>query len=374
MKIKVIILCIVGVLFCYGCNKISLLKRADFKCIVDNKQIDLFTLNSDNGLIVQITNYGGRIVSIWFPDRDGNYADLVVGYGNINQYLAPEGNLYFGAIIGRYANRIANGKFLLDGREYQLEKNNNGNCMHGGFNGYNNVIWSVLKHTNKELRLSYTSIDGDGGFPGTLKVTVVYKINTDNELEISYEAVSDKNTIVNLTNHTFFNLKGCGNGTITDNILYINADSMTPVDNNMIPTGQIMSVNRTPFDFRNSKPISSGVNSKNIQIQYANGYDHNWVLNRKSNIDNELAASLYEPKSGRLLQVFTNQPGIQIYTGNYFNGSYAGKYGNSVKYREAIAIETQKFPDSPNHLNFPSTTLRRGEIYKHLCIYKFNVK
>lgn len=375
MKKIIYLLTILLLTACNGSKKeeLSLLDKAAFEKEVDGKPVSLYTLDSGNGLVVQVTNFGLRIVSIWTPDKNGKYEDVAIGYENIDRYINNQGERFLGPVVGRYANRIAKGKFSLDGREYQLPINNNGQCLHGGLKGLDMVVWNVDKITDKSIDFSYTSPDGEEGFPGEVKIHVNYSVTNDNEFKINYIATTDKPTVLNLSNHAFFNLKGEGNGTITDHLLFIDASEITPVDSVLIPTGQIISVDGTPFDFRQATAIGDRINQDNEQLKNGLGYDLNWVLNKKAK-GVELVTSLYEPNSGRFMEVYTDQPGLQFYSGNFFDGKTNGKYGKPINYREAVALETQKFPDSPNHENFPSTRLNPGDTYEHTCIYKFSVK
>lgn len=325
-------------------------------------------------MTMQVTNYGGHVVSLWVPDKNGQFDDIVLGHNTLKEYIDYEGERFIGCVVGRYANRIANGQFYIDSMRYNIPQNNNGQSLHGGLKGLDQVIWDVDSVTPNKISLSYTSPDGEEGYPGTLKLNMNYSLTDDNEFIIQYYATTDKPTVINLSHHGFFNLKGEGKGSINDHLLTIHADSITPVNEVLIPTGQLMAVEGTPFDFRKATAIGKRVDTDNEQLKNANGYDHNWVLNRKSAYDIELAASVYEPSSGRYLEVFTDQPGLQFYGGNFFNGSGKGKYSPTIDYREALALETQKFPDSPNQPNFPSTRLNPGETYRHTCIYKFSVK
>ncbi|SHF02537.1 aldose epimerase family protein [Dysgonomonas macrotermitis] len=370
---------LLSILLLFSCNEskkqdLPLLDKTAFDTEVDGQPVSLYTLDSGNGLVVQVTNFGLRVVSIWTPDKAGNYADVAVGYENIGRYLNNTGERFLGPVVGRYANRIAKGKFELDGTEYQLPINNNGQTLHGGLKGLDMRVWKVEKATDKSIDFSYTSPDGEEGFPGTVKFQVNYSVTPDNEFKITYQATTDKPTVVNLSNHSFFNLKGEAGGTITDHILTINASNTTPIDSVLIPSGEIVSVEGTPFDFRQPTAIGERINTDNEQLKNGLGYDHNWVLDRKTAKDIELIASVYEPTSGRFMEVYTDQPGLQFYSGNFFDGKVNGKYGKPIKYREAIALETQKFPDSPNHDNFPTTRLNPGETYEHTCIYKFSIK
>lgn len=375
MKNTIYLLTILFLTACKGSKEqeVRLLDKTAFEKEVDGKPVSLYTLNSGNGLIVQVTNFGLRVVSIWTPDKNGKYDDVAVGYENIDRYLNNGGERFLGPVVGRYANRIAKGKFTLDGKEYQLPINNNGQCLHGGLKGLDMVVWNVDKVSDKSVDFSYVSPDGEEGFPGEIKIHVNYSVTGDNEFKITYTATTDQPTVLNLSNHAFFNLKGESNGTITGHELFINADNITPVDSVLIPSGEITPVEGTPFDFRKATAIGERIDQDNEQLKNGHGYDLNWVLNKKNN-GIELVARLYEPISGRTMEVYTDQPGLQFYSGNFFNGKANGKYGKPIKYREALALETQKFPDSPNHENFPSTRLNPGETYEHTCIYKFFTK
>lgn len=353
---------------------INLLDSKKFNASIDKKNTLLYTLESGNGLYLQVTNLGGRVVSLWTPDRNGNYEDIVLGYESIDRYLNNEGERFLGPVVGRYANRIANGQFSLDGERYQLPANDHGQTLHGGIKGLDMVIWSIEKICKNEIEFSYISPDGEEGFPGTVQYRMSYTLTPENELKIVYRAVTDKPTIINLSHHGLFNLKGEGNGTITDHILTINADHITPINKVLIPTGELMSVDGTPFDFRSPTVIGERINNADEQLKYGAGYDHNWVVNKVCSGEIKHVATLYEPKCGRVMEVWSDQPGLQFYSGNFFHGKVKGKYGKYQKYREAIALETQKFPDSPNHPNFPSTRLDPGDTYQHTCIYKFLIK
>ena len=353
---------------------VVLLDNKDFQKEIDGKKVDLYTLDRPDGLTMQVTNFGARIVSLWAPDKTGRYDDVVLGHKTLDEYANYVGERFVGCTVGRYANRIANGQFSIDGTTYNVPLNNNGQSLHGGLKGLDQVVWNVDSVGTDFIKMSYVSPDGEEGYPGTLKVNLKYTLTADNSVRIDYTATTDKPTVVNLSNHSMFNLKGEGKGTINDCLLTINADSITPVNANLIPTGVLMAVEGTPFDFRKPTAIGDRVNADNEQLKNSKGYDHNWVLNRKSKSDVEEVASVYEPKSGRFMQVFTDQPGLQFYGGNFFDGNGNGKYGATFKYREAFAMETQKFPDSPNHPNFPSTRLNPGETYTQTCIYKFSVK
>lgn len=375
---KIYILLLAAVLAFLSCRdnketELKLLDKSNFEKEIDGKPVSLYTLDSGNGLIVQVTNYGLRVVSIWTPDKEGKYADVAIGYENIDRYIHNEGERFLGPVVGRYANRIANGKFELDGVQCQLPVNNNGQTLHGGLKGLDMRVWNVDKVTDKSIDFTYVSPDNEEGFPGTLTIHVNYTVTGDNDFKITYKATTDKPTVVNLSNHAFFNLKGESGGTITDHLLRINADSVTPIDSLLIPTGKLQAVNNTPFDFRRPVSIGDRIGMEDEQLINGKGYDHNWVIN-KTKEGVEFIASLYEPQSGRMLEVYSDQPGLQFYSGNFFDGNVDGKYNKPIKFREAVALETQKFPDSPNHPNFPSTRLNPGEEYNHTCIYKFSIR
>lgn len=355
-------------------KEITLMPDSLFETEFDGKQIKLYTLESGNGLTMQVSNFGGRVVSLWVPDKNGNYEDIVFGHSDIDKYINYKGERCLGPIVGRYANRIAKGQFEIDGKKYQLPVNNNGQTLHGGPNGFDMKVWDVDSVSKNAIHLSYLSPDGEEGFPGNVKVKMVYTLTPDNEFKITYEATTDQPTHVNLSHHSFFNLKGAANGTITDHLLMINSSSITPVDSVLIPTGKFMDVEGTPFDFRKATVIGERIDAENEQLKNGKGYDHNWVIDRKSEKDVELIASLYEPVSGRMMEVYSDQPGIQFYSGNFLDGDVVGKYGKKHNFREAIALETQKYPDTPNQPEFPSTRLNPGEIYTQVCIYKFTTK
>ncbi len=355
-------------------DKPALLDASAFSTEVDNKPVALYTLESGNGLYMQVTNLGGRVVSLFAPDKTGKYEDVVLGFNNIDSYLHNPGERYLGPVVGRYANRIARGQFMLDGVTYQLPLNNNGQTLHGGLTGLDMVAWNVDEVTDNEIKMSYVSPDGTDGFPGNLTVRMTYTLTPQNEFKIHYEATTDKPTVVNLSHHGLFNLKGEGNGTILDHVVTLNASHITPVDSVLIPTGEIAPVEGTPFDFRTPHAIGERIDADNQQLKNARGYDHNWVVDRKTANEVEWVATVEEPASGRVMEVWSDQPGVQFYTGNFFDGKVTGKYGRTQNFREALALETQKFPDSPNHPNFPSTQLNPGETYTQTCIYKFYTK
>ena len=360
--------------FCtYNSKEEFVLKASDFQKTIDGKVTNLYLLKNDK-IKVYITNYGGRIVSILTPDRYGQMGDVVLGFKSIDDYLSANGP-YHGALIGRVGNRIAKGKFTLDSKTYSLPINNNENHLHGGPEGFNNQVWEVKAVDQSSISMNYFSKDGEMGYPGNLDVQVKYSLNNENELLISYKATTDKSTPVNLTNHAFFNLAGEASGTINDHLLRLNADHFTPVDETLIPLGENRSVEGTPFDFRIPKTIGRDLNQQNTntQMNYGGGYDHNFVLNKENDREMSLAGYVIDPKTGRRMDIFTEEPGIQFYGGNFMDGSDIGKYGKKFLYRESFALETQHFPDSPNQPSFPNIILLPGEIYQTKSIYKFSV-
>nr|WP_299070172.1 aldose epimerase family protein [uncultured Allomuricauda sp.] len=350
----------------------SNLSSKDFELTIGGKNTQLFTLKNKNGLNAVFSNYGQRIISLHVPDKQGDLEDIVLGFSSLPEYFDGPGK-YFGAVIGRYGNRIAKGEFTLNGTTHRLTKNKGDNHLHGGKNGFGSVVWDATQVNEGEIHFSGVSPDGEEGYPGNLFCEVTYKLNDSNELIIEYEAKTDKATPVNLTHHSYFNLKGAGNGTVDQHILHINANSFTPVNQHIIPTGSIESVQSTPFDFLVPKPIGLDIKTRNEQLEFGNGYDHNFVLNSSPEKDMNLvfAAKVVEPESGRSMEVYTNEPGIQFYSGNYLG--IKGKKGRYYQDRGAFCLETQHFPDSPNNLNFPNTILQPGEVYKSTCIYRFGV-
>lgn len=339
----------------------------------DGKTTHLYTLKNAKGMEVCVTNIGGRIVSIWVPDKAGNFQDVVLGFDSIEPYIPITTN--FGAIIGRYGNRIANGKMTLSNRAtYTLRQNDGKNTLHGGSRGFHTCFFNIDQPDAQTLVCTYFSKNAEEGFPGDLPVTVTYKLTDDNALDINYEAKSNQLTVVNLTNHSYFNLSGNPKNTILDHVLYLNADAYTPTNNELIPTGKIEKVAGTPMDFTKPKAIGDHINDSIFEaIRFGKGYDHNFVLNTKGDI-NTLAAKVVSPSNGITMEVYTTEPGIQVYTGNFLNGSNVGKKEIAYQYRTAICLETQHFPDSPNHPNFPSTELWPDSVYKSHTIYKFGVE
>ena len=347
----------------------------DFNRSIKGKNTELYILQNKNGIEAAFSNYGQRLVSLMVPDKNGKMEDIVLGYSSLDQYQEGNGG-YFGATIGRYGNRIAKGKFKIDGVTYELAQNNNGNHLHGGEKGFESVVWEVDSVSQNHIGFKRTSPDMEEGYPGNLEVSVEYTLTDENELRIEYFGITDKKTHVNLTHHSFFNLKGEGKGTVNEHILQINSPSITAVDEGLIPTGQLMPVKDTPFDFNTPKTIQSGLDTEHEQLTLGRGFDHNFILDQ--NIKNKeglyIAAKVKEPKSGRVLEVFTNEPGVQFYGGNFLDGKTIGKNGGIYEFRGALCLETQHFPDSPNQKNFPSTLLEPGQEYKSICIYKFSVE
>ena len=349
--------------------------KAEFGKMPDSIIIDKYTLKNANGLKMDVITYGGRITSLKVPNKEGKFENIVLGFDNLEDYLR-EDDPFFGALIGRYGNRIAKGKFSLNGEEYTLATNNNENHLHGGVKGFDRVVWNVEPIESENgplLKLTYLSKDGEEGYPGNLKVTVIYTLTNDNILEVSYEATSDKSTIVNLTQHAYFNLSGDFSKTILDHELSINADKYLPVDATLIPTGELADVTNTPFDFRTAKTVGKDIIADNDQLKKGLGYDHCWVLNDQ-NSGMRFAASAYHPESGRLFEIYTDEPGIQFYSGNFLDGTLPMPNGGTYAHRTGFCLETQHYPDSPNQKNFPSVVLNPGEVYKTKTTFNFSVK
>ena len=346
------------------------LLQSNFRTEVDGKKTDLYILRNKNNMEVCITNFGGRIVSVMVPDKDGQMRDVVLGFDSIQDYISKPSD--FGASIGRYANRINQGKFTLDGVEYQLPRNNYGHCLHGGPQGFQYRVYDAVQLNPQELQLTYVAKDGEEGFPGNITCKVLMKLTDDNAIDIQYEAETDKPTIVNMTNHSYFNLDGDA-GSNAEHLLTIDADYYTPVDSTFMTTGEIVPVEDTPMDFRTPMPVGERINDFDfVQLKNGNGYDHNWVLNAKGDI-NRRAASLKSQKTGIVLDVYTNEPGVQVYAGNFLDGSLTGKKGITYNQRASVCLETQKYPDPPNKSEWPSDVLRPGEKYMSQCIFKFSV-
>ena len=341
--------------------------------VEDFDSIKLYTLRNSKGMKVKVTNYGAIIQSIIVPDRDGTFADVALGYNKVEDYMNAVDKPYFGAIVGRYGNRIKEGKFTLDGEEYSLATNNSPNHLHGGTIGFDKVVWTVKSADSNKIVLGYLAKDKEEGYPGNLDITVSYAVNNDNTIVVDYLATTDKATPVNLTQHTYFNLKGEGNGDILGHELMLNASKYTPTDATAIPTGETPNVSGTPFDFTKSKAIGRDIEKDHEQLKFGLGWDHNWVIDRSSD-GLTLAAKVHEPTSGRTLEVHTTEPGIQFYCGNFLDGRLKGKSGKSYAHRGGFCLETQHYPDSPNQPNFPSSILRPGKTYKTQTVMKFGVK
>lgn len=352
-------------------DAVEAIDAANFQTEIDGKKVDLYTLVGENGIAMKVTNMGARIVALCVPDANAEPVDVVEGYDNIDDYINMPEN-FFGAAIGRYGNRIANAKFSVDSVEYQLKNNDGINHLHGGPKGYFDVVWNAEMLGSSKIIFTYLSPDGEEGYPGNLEISMVYELTDDNTLKIEYAATTDKKTVCNLTHHSYFNLSGDGAATINDHVLMINADAITPVDKTLIPTGELASVEGTPFDFRKPTAIGDRVNAEDIQIGYGGGYDHNWVLNQEEGVN--LAATVYSPVTNIQMDILTDQPGLQFYGGNFIDGTLTGKTGSKYQYRSAFCLETQHFPDSPNQPDFPTTTLNPDETYKHVCKYKFSIK
>jgi len=364
----------VCLLLCLTAAYAQKITRADFGKTPDGQSVELFTLTNAMGTEAKITNYGGIVVSLSVPDRTRKFADVVLGFNDLESYL--KGHPYFGSIIGRYGNRIAKGHFSLDGVEYKLAVNNGPNHLHGGIKGFDKVVWTPAPTTTRNaasLSLTYLSTDGEEGYPGNLNVKVVYTLTNKNELRIDYSATTDKDTVINLTHHSYFNLAGEGNGDILNHQLTLKANRFLPTDATSIPTGELRSVGGNPFDFVTAHAIGERINQNDQQLQFGNGYDHNWVVNGKPG-RLRVAAEVYEPTSGRLMQVWTTEPGIQFYTGNFLDGTLTGKSRKAYQRRSGFCLETQHYPDSPNEPKFPTTTLRKGAIYSSTTIYRFSVR
>ena len=352
---------------------VSIEKKA-FGKTKEGINVDQYILKNRNGMEISTINYGGIITSWKTKDRDGNYKDIVLGFDNLSEYESE--SPYFGAIIGRYGNRIAKGKFTLNDENYNLAVNNDENHLHGGIKGFDKVVWDtreVVDDSTASLVLSYLSDDMEEGYPGNLKVQVTYTLDNNDKLSVKYEAVTDKTTIINLTQHSYFNLSADFNKNILDHDILINADSFLPVDSTLIPTGEIRNVGDTPFDFRRSKNIRKEINNSNKQLMIGNGYDHCWVLNNQDQ-GVRFVASAYDSSTGRLLEVFSDQPGIQFYSGNFLDGSLKSKIGGTYDFRSGFCLETQHYPNSPNEKSFPSVTLNPGEKYETETIFKFSSK
>ena len=359
-----------------GCETITTrpddITKAAFGETPDGQKVDIYTLRNDKGAEARICNYGGIVVSLKVRDRNGKLGDVVLGYDSLASYI--KATPYFGCLVGRYGNRIAKGKFTLNGKEYTLAVNNGPNSLHGGVKGFDKVVWEATPlHTKlgPALELKYVSKDGEEGYPGNLSVTAVYTLTDDNALRLDYTATTDKDTVLNLTHHSYFNFAGSGD--ILNHQVQIYADKFTPVDANLIPTGQLRSLDGSPLDFRRAEKIGARIKNDDEQLKLGNGYDHNYVLNKPAG-QLGLAARVYEETSGRLMEVWTTEPGMQFYSGNFLDGTITGKAGWTYQFRNGFCMEPQHFPDSPNHPEFPTTVLKPGQVYKNTIMYKFSVR
>ena len=362
-----------------GCAQAPTLTKSgldpeNFKSERDGSATALYTLTNKSGMEVCVTNFGGRIVSVMVPDRNGEYKDVVLGFDKISDYFPENNRTDFGATIGRYANRIHDGRFTLDGVEYQLPQNNYGHCLHGGPDGWQFRVFDVLEADGSHVKLQLVSPDGDADFPGKVTANVTFTLTEDNAIDIRYEATTDAPTIINMTNHSYFNLSGDpANHQITADSLYVNASYFTPVDSTFMTTGEIASVEGTPFDFRKARLIGDDIDSDNEQVRNGKGFDHNWVLDTKGD-DTVPAAEVYCPETGIVLKEYTSEPGVQVYAGNFLNGTITGKNGAVYGHRSAICLESQKYPDTPNKPDWPSAVLRPGETYTSHCVFAFSVR
>jgi aldose 1-epimerase len=357
-----------------GAREKGMIRSKSYGKTKDNEPVVLYEMVNENNMRATITNYGGIVVTLTAPDRKGKFEDVVLGFDRLDDYLA--GHPFFGCLVGRYGNRIAKGTFTLEGKKYTLAKNNGENHLHGGLKGFDKAVWKArgsLINDCPTLELTHQSKDGDEGYPGNLSVTVTYTLTNKNELRIDYKAMTDKATPVNLTHHSYFNLAGQGEGDILKHEVEINADRFTPVDAGLIPTGELRDVKGTPLDFRKPTAIGARINQEDEQLKLGKGYDHNFVLNKKDR-KLSLAARVHEPGSGRIMEVWTTEPGVQFYTGNFLDGTNKGKGGKVYKHRHGFCLETQHFPDSPNKPQFPSTILQPGKTYESTTIYRFSAK
>ncbi|MCB0777635.1 MAG: galactose mutarotase [Chitinophagaceae bacterium] len=345
---------------------------ANFDTTLGDKKVFLLYIKNEKGMQAAVTNYGARMVGLLVPDKTGELRDVVLGFDNISDYVSA-GERFFGAIVGRFGNRIAKGQFTLDGKSYQLDLNNGPNSLHGGRKGYHSIVWDMKQLDSSSVELTYVSADGDEGYPGTLTVKVIYKITNDNEVLMEYEMGTDKKTVANITNHNYWNLNGEGSGTINDHELMIKAAKYTPVDSTLIPTG-IEPVAGTPFDFTDFHKIGERVGADNTQLKYGGGYDHNYVLDKGITTDPELIATVKGDKSGIVMDILTTEPGVQLYGGNFMKGLHVMKNGSKDDYRTAFCLETQHFPDSPNQPDFPSTVLEPGKTYSSKTVCKFSIE
>ncbi|HEX6717957.1 MAG TPA: aldose epimerase family protein [Pyrinomonadaceae bacterium] len=374
-RLSTFLLAVLLLLTCAAFAPAQTVTKQSFGKTDAGENIDLYTLRNAHGAEAKIMTYGAILVSLKVPDRSGKFDDVVLGFSDSDSYLKKNAP-YFGAIVGRYGNRIAKGRFTLNGVEYKLAVNNGENHLHGGIKGFDKVVWTGHEMKTKAgpaVVLTYLSKDGEEGYPGNLNVRVVYTLTNNNELKIDYSATTDKDTVTNLTHHSYFNLAGEGTGDILNHVLTINANRFVPTDAGSIPTGELRSVAGTPFDFLKATAIGARINQDEEQLKFGKGYDHTFVINGRAGML-RLAATAYEPTSGRVMQVWTTEPGVQFYTGNFLDGTLTGKSGKPYPFRSAFCLETQHFPDSPNHPSFPTTTLRKGATYKSTTIYRFSTK
>lgn len=355
-------------------NDLKIPRQEDFLTQKDEKQVSLYTLQNEQGMQIFITNYGGRIVSILTPDKNGIWDDIVLGFLSVKEYIEKD-NYCYGALIGPFANRIANASFDLNAHHYILEANNGTNHLHGGEKGFHKVVWDVVEHDDRHIELSYLLPHMSTGYPGNIRVNVIYTLHDNGEFQISYKATTDQKTIINLTSHPYFNLDGEGNQSILNHVLKINAENYTPMTSENVPNGDIASIEGTPFDFRSFKRVGHDIETENDQLRYGLGYDHNFVISRGNDPEDELvmAASIYSPASGRKLEVLTTEPGVQFYTGNTLDGACRGKKGKLNVSRSGFCLETQHFPDSPHHHHFPSVVLEPGKSFQSRTIYRFGL-
>jgi aldose 1-epimerase len=375
MKLQRILSAFVLLMSCVIFATAQTVTKQDYGKTSTGEYVYLYTLRNTHGVEAKITNYGGILVSLKVPDRNRKFDDVVLGFKDLDSYLTKN-DPYMGALIGRYGNRIAKGRFTLDGVEYKLAVNNGENHLHGGIKGFDKVVWTgreIKMGTAPAVALTYLSKDGEEGYPGNLNVRVVYSLTNDNELKIDYTATTDKDTVTNLTHHSYFNLAGEGNGDILNHLVTINANQFVPTDAGSIPTGELQKVAGTPFDFINATAIGARINQDDEQLKFGNGYDHTWVINGQPGTM-RVAATAYDPTSGRIMQVLTTEPGMQFYTGNFLNGTLTGKSGKVYARRTGFCFETQHYPDSPNQPSFPTTTLKKGATYKSTTIYRFSTK
>jgi aldose 1-epimerase len=373
MKLQRKIFALLLLLSCVAVAAAQSVTKESYGKTAAGENVDLYTLRNSKGVEAKITNYGGILVSLKVPDRNGKFDDVVLGFNDLDSYLTKN-DPYMGALIGRYGNRIAKGRFTLDGVEYKLAVNNGENHLHGGIKGFDKVVWTgheMKTPAGPAVVLTYLSKDGEEGYPGNLNVRVVYTLTNNNELKIDYSATTDKDTVTNLTHHSYFNLAGEGNGDILSHLVTINANRFVPTDAGSIPTGKLKSVAGTPFDFLKPMAIGARINQDDEQLKFGNGYDHTWVINGRGM---RLAATAYEATSGRVMQVWTTEPGVQFYTGNFLNGTLTGKSGKIYARRNGFCFETQHYPDSPNQPSFPTTTLKKGQTYKSTTVYRFSSK